>query len=148
MSGVVFPIHIGELNGKLLRFFKAPTDEPQLVWHAWDDLVACASLPRDLSERFQRSMRRDYPDGVRTIGTTEGILTIAPHWMALGFIGSMIENKRMPASAELFYTIQSVDAWNALTGDLCRPQGMDLFLAALQNTNKNGGGEASVGGGV
>lgn len=143
MSGILTPIHIGTLNGKPLRFFKAPTDEPQLVWHAWDDLVACASLPRDLGERFQRSLRRDYPEAIRTVGTAEGIVTIAPHWMAQGFIGSMIESKRMPPSAELAYTVQSVDAWNALTGNLSDRQGMELFFAAFDNTNKAGTGGGS-----
>lgn len=143
MNGLVSPIYIGALNGKPLRFFKAPTDEPQLVWHAWDDLVACASLPRDLGERFQRSLRRDYPNAIRTVATVEGIVTIAPHWMAQGFIGSMIESKYIPASADLAYTTQSVDAWNALTGNLPDRQGMELFFAAFHNTKKAGSGGGS-----
>jgi hypothetical protein len=138
VSGVVSPIHIGSLNGKPLRFFGAPIDEPQLAWHAWDDLVACASLPRQMGERFQRSLRRDYPNAIRTVATPEGIVTIAPHWMAQGFVGSMIECKRMPASAELNYTVQSVDAWNALTANLPDTQDIELFFAAFRNTNTTG----------
>lgn len=147
MSSLVSPIHVGTLNDKPLRFFRAPTDEPQLVWHAWDDLVACACLPRDLGERFQMSLRRDYPNAIRTVATAESIVTIAPHWMAQGFIGSMIESRRMSASADLAYTIQSVDAWNALSGNLPARQGMDLFFAAFRNTNKIGPGQAGAGGG-
>lgn len=143
MSGLVSPIYVGKLNGKPLRFFKAPTEEPQLVWHGWDDLVACACLPRALGERFQQSLRRDYPSAIRTVATAEGIVTIAPHWMAQGFIGSMIESKRMPPSADLAYTMQSVDAWNALAGNLPDRQGMELFFAAFQNTSKAGAGGRS-----
>ncbi|WP_331299202.1 hypothetical protein [Methylobacterium oryzae] len=143
MSGLVSPIYIGTLNAKPLRFFKSPTDEPQLVWHAWDDLVACASLPRALNEKFQRSLRRDYPEAIRTVATAEGIVTIAPHWMAQDFINSMIETKRMPASADLAYTMQSVGAWNALTGNLPDRRGMELFFAAFQNTSKAGAGGGS-----
>ena len=142
MSTLVSPVYTGTLNGKQLRFFKAPTDEPHLVCHAWDDLVACASLPQDMREHFRQSLREDYRDAVRTVATAEGIVTIAPHWMAQGFIGSMIECKRMPPSAELAYTAQSVDAWNALTANLSDRQGMDLFIAAFRNTNgigANGG---------
>ncbi|MEE7441049.1 hypothetical protein MOR12E_19325 [Methylobacterium oryzae] len=63
--------------------------------------------------------------------------------MAQDFINSMIETKRMPASADLAYTMQSVGAWNALTGNLPDRRGMELFFAAFQNTSKAGAGGGS-----
>lgn len=142
MSDLVKPVFTGTLNGHPLRFFKAPSDEPQLIWHSWDDLVASANLPRSLRRAFKTSLQDEYGTEIRTVATAEGITTIAPHFMAQGFIGSMIEMGYAPASTEMSYTIQSVDAWNALTASLPDQIGMDLFFKAYRNSNKLDGAGA------
>lgn len=139
MSDLVKPVYTGTLNGHPLRFFKAPSDEPQLIWHSWDDLVASANLPRSLRRQFKTSLQDEYGADIKTVATSEGITTIAPHFMAQGFIGSMIELGYAPPSTEMSYTIQSVDAWNALTANLPDRAGMDLFFAAYRNSHKIGG---------
>ncbi|WP_162560733.1 hypothetical protein [Methylobacterium durans] len=144
MSNLVSPIYIGTLNGRPLRFFKAPLPEPHLVWHAWDDLVACSDLPRDRRRALKNSLQHDHGEKIRTVATLSGIVTIAPHFMAQGFIGSMVENGFMPASADMSYTIQSVDAWNVMMSCVAEPQSRKLFLEAFCNTNQIGSCKAGA----
>ena len=136
MSDLVKPVYTGTLNGHRLRFFKAPTDQPQLMWHSWDDLVASASLPRSMRREFKKKLQGDYGAEVRTVATAEGITTIAPHHMAQGFIGSMMELGFAPPSTDMSYTLQSVEAWNALTANLTDRASRDLLVAAYRNSNK------------
>lgn len=142
MSDLVKPVFTGNLNGHRLRFFKAPTDQPQLMWHSWDDLVASASLPRSMRREFKRKLQDDYGAEVRTVATAEGITTIAPHYMAQGFIGSMMELGFAPPSTDMSYTLQSVEAWNALTANLPDRASRDLLVAAYRNSNKLDGAGA------
>lgn len=135
MNALIAPIHIGVLNDRSLRFFKAPLTGPHLPWHAWDDIVTCIGLPRSLRRHMQKSLRADYAQAIKTIATTDGIVTIAPHWMAQGFLGSMIELKQVRSSIEFEYAKQAVDAWNAQTGDLSPAANIDLMCAAFRNTN-------------
>ena len=140
MSTLTAPIHNGTLNGKPLRFFKAPLSGPHLPWHAWDDMVACIGLPRSLRRHMQQSLKGEHAANIRTVATADGIVTIAPHWMAQGFLGSMIELRQAPASIEMDYARQAVEAWNAITGDLPPGANIDLMCAAFRNTNGIGGG--------
>ena len=69
MSTLTSPIHIGTLNGKPLRFFKAPLSGPHLPWHAWDDMVACIGLPRSLRRHMQQSLKSEHAANIRTVAT-------------------------------------------------------------------------------
>lgn len=141
MSALTLPVHTGTLSGKLLRFFKAPLAGPHLVWHSFDDLLACLKLPQSLQRDFRQKLKRDWSSDVRTVATSDGVVTIAPHWMAQGLIGSMIEVRQVRASMEMEYARQAVGAWNALCGDLPPSASVDLMIAAFRNTNGlNGGG--------
>ena len=135
MSALVSPVHSVTLNGKPLRFFKAPLSAPHLPWHAWDDMLACIGLPRSLRRHMQQSLKRDHAGDIRTVATADGIVTIAPHWMAQGFLGSMIQLRQAPASIEMEYARQAVDAWNAIVGDLPPGASINLMCAAFHNTN-------------
>lgn len=135
MSTLTVPVHTGSLNRKPLRFFKAPLAGPHLVWHAFDDLLACLKLPQSLQRDFRQKLRRDWSGDVRTVATSDGVVTIAPHWMAQGLIGSMIEVRQVRASLEMDYAKQAVEAWNALCGDLPPMAGVELMLAAFRNTH-------------
>jgi hypothetical protein len=108
---VIEPLHVAEINGKRLRFFKTPLDDskPDFPWHAVEDLYRCMKLPK--------SLRRHFPERVRagrTIATAEGIVSIAPHCMAEAAIGAMIEVKQAPASFANEYSFAAVAAMNKL----------------------------------
>lgn len=132
---LVSPIYIGTLNKKPLRFFKAPLSGPHLVWHAFDDLLACLKLPKSLQKDFRQKLKLDWSSDVRTVPTSDGIVTISPHWMAQGLIGSMIEVGMVNPKTEMAYTKEAVAAWNATTGDLPPMAGFDLMIAAYRSTN-------------
>ncbi len=133
------PVFTGELNGKPLRFFKAPRPGPHLVWHSWDDMLACFALPRDLRRHFKARLQQDYRTEIETVATSEGITTVAPHWMAQGLIGSMTDLGFASNGTDISYARESVKAWNVAVGDLPPGANFDLMVAAFQNTNKMGG---------
>ena len=141
MSGLVEPIYVGTINGKPLRFFKAPLPGPHLVWHAFDDLVLCLDLPRDLRRSFQQGLKSsEWASDVHTVATDGGIVTIAPHWIAQGMIGSMMELGRTSTKTEFAYAVEAMAAWNAMNGDLPPMASLDLMIAAFRNTNRIEGG--------
>lgn len=140
MSALVQPIHTGTLNGKPLRFFKAPLPGPHLLWHAPDDLHACLRLPDDLRADFRRKLVGEYADDVRTVATGDGIVTIGPHWMAQGLIGAMIEVGIAKTDLEIAYAQEATAAWNVLTGDLPPEVAVHMMIAAYRNTNGITGG--------
>jgi hypothetical protein len=96
------PLHVGTVSGQPLRFFKTPLDDgkPDLPWHAVDDLQRVLGLNREQRKFFLHKLRnRD----VRTVATADGIITIAPHYMAQGTIDAMIEMGKAPASVRAEY---------------------------------------------
>ena len=145
MSTLVSPVYTGTLNGKPLRFFKAPLPGPHLIWHASEDLQLGMQLPRDLRRRFREQLRSsEWSSDVRTVATSDGIVTIAPHWIAQGFIGAMIETGYISNTLEIAYAKEAVRAWNATTGDLPLAANVELMLAAFRNTNGIGANGGAV----
>lgn len=135
------------MNDKPLRFFKAPLPGPHLVWHAAEDLHACLDLPRSLRREFRQKLRSsEWSADVRTVATADGIVTIAPHFMAQGLIGAMIEVGRARPESEMAYARQAAAAFNALSGDLPPLASFDLMIAAYRNTNKLDGDAPTPGG--
>jgi hypothetical protein len=136
VSVLVEPVYTGTLDGKPLRFFKAPLAGPHLPWHAMDDLHVCLALPRSLRRHFRQQLQSSqWAKDVRTVATSAGIATIAPHWVAQGLIGAVIEIGHTPAATEMAYARQAVGAWNAITGDLKGFANVNLMMAAFRNTN-------------
>lgn len=139
MAPLVTPIHIGNLNGLPLRFFRAPFKEPHLPWHAPDDLHACLAFPPLLRKDFQQRLQStEWAKDVRPVATTMGIVTIAPHWMAQGLLGSVIQLGLAQPSIELDYAVQAGDAINVLTGHLPDEAAFHLMCTAFRNTNRMG----------
>lgn len=115
MSALSAPAHIGTLNNRPLRFFKAPLPAPHLPWHAAEDLHQCLALPCDLRRHFQQQLKSsDWKNDVRTVATTDGIVTIAPHFIAQGLIGAMQGVGRADARTEIQYARQAKEAWDAI----------------------------------
>jgi hypothetical protein len=86
---MIKPLHVATVGGRPLRFFRTPLDDgrPDLVWHAVDDLYQCLGL----SKRHRKIFLRQFRKAMRTVATAEGVITIAPHFMAQGAIDAMVE---------------------------------------------------------
>ena len=134
MSALASPAYTGTVNDKPLRFFKAPLQGAQLPWHAAADLHHCLSLPRDLRRHFRQSLRSsEWKDDVRTIATHDGIVTIAPHFMAQGLIGAMQEAGRADARTEILYTKEVKKAWDLIYPGGDFGEAIALLVAAVHN---------------
>lgn len=135
MTGLVAPVRTGSLCEKPLRFFKAPLPGPHLPWHAPDDLHRCLGLPRDLRRHFQQRLQSsDWKKDVRTVATSDGVVTIAPHWIAQGMIGAMIDVGRADYFTEIAYNKQAKEAWDQMYPTESFGDALALLLAARRNT--------------
>ncbi|MCJ2057653.1 hypothetical protein MKL09_13935 [Methylobacterium sp. J-048] len=145
MTTLAAPIYTGTLNGKPLRFFRAPYAEPHLPWHVADDLHSWLGMPPELRQHYRRMHRSsDWSRDVRTLATNDGIITIAPHWMAQVLIASVIEFGRTTLATEIAYTEASGDALSALAGNLPPEAFIQFTTSAFSNTHglKAAGGAA------
>lgn len=86
------PIIEGDLYGNTVRFFASPsyltTRQPDMPWHAVDDLWPL--VLDDASEMLKRKLRSDWEEP-RTVATSSGIVTIAPHFMADGLFEAALD---------------------------------------------------------
>jgi hypothetical protein len=110
MNSIIKPLHIATIGGHPLRFFCTPNSDgrPDLPWHAVDDLHRCLGLNRDARRFFLHKLREW--GGVKTVATADGVLTIAPHFMAQGVIDAMIDNGQAPASIRREYDHAGTEA--------------------------------------
>lgn len=98
-------LHTADVNGKPVRFFRSPQQGPDFPWHVADDLFLALGFPRPVRKEFQRKLKADHADQVRTVATSDGIVTIAPHYMAQGAIGAGIDIGCTPPTAESSYAV-------------------------------------------
>jgi hypothetical protein len=85
MSELIKPLYIATIRGHQLRFFRTPNNDgrPDLPWHCIDDLYHCMGLPRGMRKHFQKQMKSGpFRNDFRTVATLDGIVTIAPHYVA------------------------------------------------------------------
>ncbi|MBV1837173.1 hypothetical protein [Acetobacter estunensis] len=84
---MIEPLYTGQVNGRAIRFFRAPNGVLAFPWHACADLVSAAALPEDAQEVFlSMTASGQFQDDVRTIQTSAGAVLIAPHFVAQGAI--------------------------------------------------------------
>lgn len=134
MSALLAPAFTGTLNDKPLRFFKAPLSGPHFPWHAAEDLHRCLALPRDLRRHFQqRLMSSEWKANVLTVATADGIVTIAPHFVAQGLIGAMQDVGRADVRTEVRYTSQVKEAWDLIYPDGDIAEAFNLLVTAFHN---------------
>lgn len=134
MKPLLRPAFVGRLNDKPLRFFKAPLPGPHLPWHAAEDLHQCLALPRDLRRHFQQRLKSsEWKDHVRTVAIAEGIVTIAPHFVAQGLIGAMQDVGRADARVEARYAMQAKEAWDAIYPGGNFAEALSLLVTAFHN---------------
>ncbi len=130
------PIHTAAVGLGNLRFFKSPLEGPRMPWFAVPDLFTCLSMDRGLRRVFHASIRREHRDDIRMVWTETGETMIAPHFMAQGLIGALIEVAGAPASLEASYAMGGAGAMTALVAHL--PNAADRVnysIAAYRNEN-------------
>jgi hypothetical protein len=127
----------GQIDGKEVRFFRSPSSAPDFPWHATDDLHVALGFPRDLRRQFAQKLRAGWAKDVRTVATSSGLVTIAPHFMAQGMIGAAEEVGCGPYTASTDYARAVAGAMKLLAGDLHGQAFLDFILAAA----RTGGGE-------
>src|SRR5262249_3089323 len=98
VTSIITPLHIATVGGHPLRFFKTPLDggRPDFPWHAVDDVQRCLGLNRQGRKIFLHKLRSsEWSRMVRTVATADGVITVAPHFIAQGTIDAMVEPARM-----------------------------------------------------
>jgi hypothetical protein len=118
ITPITTPIHIATVNGKSLRFFKSPVKDPDMPWFAVDDLPKCFELSR-LAGMVLEIIKREpkWADVVRRISTADGVVTIAPHYMAQGFFGAAEQQGELSKSVLKTYLEAGVPATQKLLRD-------------------------------
>jgi len=106
------PIHVATINGHPVRFFKTPNNDgkPDFAWHSSEDLMWAANIKPAMINRFMRCCKADYGDFYRTVATPDGLVTIAPHFIAQAFTTAMVEVGHVPASFVYEYQSAGFDA--------------------------------------
>lgn len=97
MPNVSSPIHSADIFGQELRYFASPIyleqQQPDMPWHVFDDLMRILGLDKDAATFMMRKLRGDWPEP-RTIATSEGLLTITPHFMADGMLAAIGRSRK------------------------------------------------------
>ena len=113
---ITTPLHVATVNGKPLRFFRSPHDRPDLPWHVPADLATCFALEDGPAGAILCDMATNsrWKDDVRTVGTVEGLMMIASHSVAQGFLGAMEEVGQIPNGAFETYARAGLPAMDKL----------------------------------
>jgi hypothetical protein len=111
---MIEPLHVATVGGQPLRFFRTPINDgrPDLPWHAVEDLHRVLGLNRDARRFFLHKLREW--GGVQTVATADGVITIAPHFMAQGTVDAMVEEGMAPASVRAEYDHAGTEAMRKL----------------------------------
>jgi hypothetical protein len=127
---MIKPIHTATIGGHPLRFFRTPNDDgkPDMPWHSVDDLHRCLGLNRAQRKVFLSMLRKR--GGVETVATADGIITIAPHYMAQGCINAMVEKGVAPPDVRTAYDDEGAAALEKLVAHLNFPS--DAWLAWMK----------------
>ena len=130
---ITAPIHTATINGHAVRFFWPPINDgrPDFPWHAVNDLMTAIGLPPGMIEHFLRGAKQDHAEMHRTIATPDGLVTVAPHPVAQGFLGAMVHVGRAPKTVELEYTKAITEAGECLPYS----QTIDGVIAAYHRWN-------------
>lgn len=90
MATIIEPLLVHEIDGMPLRMFASPLyqkhRQADFPWHSVDDLRRILRFDQDIDRLFQRRLKTDWPDDVRTIATSDGITTIGKHYIAMGML--------------------------------------------------------------
>jgi hypothetical protein len=112
---VIEPLHVAVIGGHPVRFFRTPLNDgrPDMPWHCVEDLHRCLGLNRDQRRIFLRELKNSkWP--TKTIPAADGILTIAPHFIAQGVVDSMTDAGMAPKSVRDEYDQAGAEALQKL----------------------------------
>jgi len=107
-------LHVATVGGHPLRFFRTPLNDgrPDMPWHCVDDLHKCLGLNRDLRRVFLRKLKgAKWPSAA---AAADGIITIAPHFVAQGTIDAMTDVGVAPKSVRAEYDHAGAEALKKL----------------------------------
>lgn len=127
---MVNPIHTHMVNGHPVRFFRSPYQGPDFPWHALEDLMIASGAARSLRRQYLSMVRRDWAKDLKTVRVAEGEITIAPHFMAQGWIDSLLDQSLVMARVRKDYANGSLSAANVLTAGMTERESLDYVLAA------------------
>jgi hypothetical protein len=107
---MIKPLHVASIGGHPVRFFRTPNNDgrPDLPWHAVDDLYRALELNREQRKGFLHMLRKR--GGIRTLATSDGIVIVAPHFIAQGCIDAMIDVGVAPSAVRIEYDLASTEA--------------------------------------
>jgi len=131
------PLLVGDVEGHKVRYFLSPvflhTGKPDLPWHAVDDLWAIFMPDRETFDGVKRRLRSDW-NAPKTVATPEGIVTIAPHFMAEGIIHAVGQLECRPKNFLRLrgrYRYFCTQALKTMTSHMSGARKMAFALAAL-----------------
>jgi hypothetical protein len=127
-------------RGRQLRFYRTPNNDgrPDLPWHSVDDLQHCLGLSRDQRRYFLKAFRNGpFASSFETVATDDGLVTIAPHYVAQGFIDAAAA-QMVGNTTHLYdeYSIAGMEATKKLTGGLHFSNGLLQWIAAALNRHE------------
>jgi hypothetical protein len=131
---VAGPIHVGQIGGHPVRFFRSPEDGPRLPWHSQDDLFVCLGMPAVLQEDFRRKAANhpEWGGVIHTVATPDGITRIAPHFMAQSLVEAMVECGVAGNGVIREHIDASMGAMSALTAGMSPTDAMYYTMAAAK----------------
>lgn len=137
MSKVIEPIHTAAVGLGNVRYFKSLLPGPHLIWFAYEDLLKAAGLARPMRRHFEAMLKQDHRDIIKPVMTPDGPATLAPHYIAQGFVDAMEEIGQAPKGFATAYTRGAAAAISAVTADLglTGTEAMNYTIAAYRNSN-------------
>ncbi|PZN97778.1 MAG: hypothetical protein DCF30_15865 [Hyphomicrobiales bacterium] len=137
MSNILQPLFTAAVGLANLRYFRPPVPGVRTVWHSWQDMHACLSLPRGLRREFHAKLRKEWGKDTRAVMTEAGPTTLAPHFMAQGLIHSMIEVGLAKPDIEHAYVLGLVAATKVYHEEmgLTEIEGVNYSLRAFREEN-------------
>jgi len=130
MNLASFPVHIGRINGKPLRFFEGQNARGEFPWHAVDDLYRCLGLNHHDRQHYLSLLQKNWGSEIRTIETISGPVVVAPHFMAQGFVDAIVESRGAPADSYSQYIQEGMAALNVIVGDRSKAQQWEFLKEA------------------
>ena len=135
------PIFTAEVNGTSVRLFRGPATDPDMPWHAHEDLLAALALPRDLRRALKAALLKSWREACHTVEVSGEPVLLASHFVARGLISMAQEvGKGITTTPDLVdreYARAGVAAMNALTAHLSAAE--DRFTWAMQAFHNQGG---------
>ena len=139
MANLIAPIYTATLNGRPLRFFKAPLTTPHIPWHSYDDLLRCIGVKQWIRDEVLEVIRTGRSGDVRTVACQSEILIITPHYAAKWFINNLRGKMKFRQQNEIQYLKETYNAWHASVRGIPGRDDIDLYFLALENTHRAAG---------